>query len=110
MNNGRMNNGAWLSLVERSVRDREVVGSNPIAPTLKNNGLEAVNSTAFLLIPALPVISPIFPSLSDIFSLPCIVCIACIAWPVGRLQPPSARDIDEARRRFEAEREEMKRR
>jgi hypothetical protein len=25
-------NGAWLSLVERSVRDREVVGSNPIAP------------------------------------------------------------------------------
>jgi hypothetical protein len=26
-------NGAWLSLVERSVRDREVVGSNPIAPT-----------------------------------------------------------------------------
>ena len=25
--------GAWLSLVERSVRDREVVGSNPIAPT-----------------------------------------------------------------------------
>ena len=27
--------GAWLSLVERSVRDREVVGSNPIAPTIK---------------------------------------------------------------------------
>src|SRR5439155_25974002 len=24
----------WLSLVERSVRDREVVGSNPIAPTI----------------------------------------------------------------------------
>ena len=25
--------GAWLSLVERSVRDREVGGSNPLAPT-----------------------------------------------------------------------------
>ena len=25
--------GAWLSLVERSVRDREVAGSNPVAPT-----------------------------------------------------------------------------
>ena len=29
--------GAWLSLVERSVRDREVGGSNPLAPT-KNFG------------------------------------------------------------------------
>src|SRR5256885_15623423 len=28
-----LHHGAWLSLVERSVRDREVVGSNPIAPT-----------------------------------------------------------------------------
>ena len=27
--------GAWLSLVERSVRDREVAGSNPVAPTNK---------------------------------------------------------------------------
>src|SRR5690242_6698601 len=26
-------NGAWLSLVERTVRDREVGGSNPLAPT-----------------------------------------------------------------------------
>ena len=25
--------GAWLSLVERSVRDREVAGSNPVIPT-----------------------------------------------------------------------------
>ncbi len=25
--------GAWLSLVERSVRDREAAGSNPVAPT-----------------------------------------------------------------------------
>ena len=32
--------GAWLSLVERSVRDREVVGSNPIAPTFIFNSLE----------------------------------------------------------------------
>ena len=26
-------NGLWLSLVERSVRDREVAGSNPVNPT-----------------------------------------------------------------------------
>ena len=25
--------GAWLSLVERPVRDRKVAGSNPVAPT-----------------------------------------------------------------------------
>ena len=27
--------GLWLSLVERSVRDREVAGSNPVNPTMK---------------------------------------------------------------------------
>ena len=27
--------GAWLSLVERTVRDREVGGSNPLAPTIQ---------------------------------------------------------------------------
>lgn len=27
-----LNNDAWLSLVERCVRDAEVVGSNPVAP------------------------------------------------------------------------------
>jgi hypothetical protein len=32
--------GAWLSLVERSVRDREVGGSNPLAPT---NNLTPIN-------------------------------------------------------------------
>ena len=26
--------GAWLSLVERLVRDQEVGGSNPLAPTI----------------------------------------------------------------------------
>jgi hypothetical protein len=26
--------GAWLSLVERFVRDEEVAGSNPVAPTI----------------------------------------------------------------------------
>ena len=31
--------GAWLSLVERSVRDREVGGSNPLAPTNSINSL-----------------------------------------------------------------------
>jgi hypothetical protein len=31
--------GAWLSLVERSVRDREVGGSNPLAPTIQIKNL-----------------------------------------------------------------------
>src|SRR5215813_10666251 len=56
--------GAWLSLVERSVRDREVVGSNPIAPTFRISNLEADALSAFLLIPAfipaLHIVSPTF--------------------------------------------------
>ena len=35
--------GAWLSLVERSVRDREVGGSNPLAPTNQFNDRTAAN-------------------------------------------------------------------
>ena len=31
--------GMWLSLVERSVRDREVAGSNPVIPTISLNPL-----------------------------------------------------------------------
>jgi hypothetical protein len=38
--------GAWLSLVERSVRDREVGGSNPLAPT---TNLTPINVTALLV-------------------------------------------------------------
>jgi hypothetical protein len=36
----RLDYGAWLSLVERCVRDAEVAGSNPVAPTMR---WEAVN-------------------------------------------------------------------
>ena len=32
----QQNIGAWLSLVERPVRDREVAGSNPVAPTKRD--------------------------------------------------------------------------
>ena len=32
------NHGVWLSLVERCVRDAEVEGSNPFAPTQRNLG------------------------------------------------------------------------
>lgn len=43
--------GLWLSLVERSVRDREVAGSNPVNPTIfsphKIIGARAVESGAF---------------------------------------------------------------
>ena len=31
---GSKEDGAWLSLVERCVRDAEVAGSNPVAPTI----------------------------------------------------------------------------
>jgi hypothetical protein len=40
--------GAWLSLVERSVRDREVVGSNPIAPINIINKLWLPDGSHFL--------------------------------------------------------------
>ena len=33
--------GAWLSLVERLVRDQEAGGSNPLAPTNLNRLFEA---------------------------------------------------------------------
>ena len=32
-----MDNGVWLSLVERIVRDDEVAGSNPVTPTIETN-------------------------------------------------------------------------
>jgi hypothetical protein len=44
--------GAWLSLVERSVRDREVGGSNPLAPTRgfgKSSKVDHSRRVVFLL-------------------------------------------------------------
>lgn len=39
---GRSNIGVWLSLVERTVRDGKVGGSNPLTPTsLKGNTMKA---------------------------------------------------------------------
>ena len=32
---GKYNNGVWLSLVERYVRDVEAAGSNPVTPMLR---------------------------------------------------------------------------
>mgnify|MGYP007026048498 CR=1 FL=1 len=37
-----LNNDAWLSLVERCVRDAEVAGSNPVASTKKTGTLLGV--------------------------------------------------------------------
>lgn len=31
-----INNGVWLSLVERMVRDHEAGGSNPLTPTINH--------------------------------------------------------------------------
>jgi hypothetical protein len=36
--------GAWLSLVERLVRDQEAGGSNPLAPTIASVQLGAVRT------------------------------------------------------------------
>ena len=33
--------GMWLSLVERSVRDREAAGSNPVIPTYELLGIRS---------------------------------------------------------------------
>ncbi len=33
--------GVWLSLVERTVRDREVAGSNPVTPTKSKAGMQS---------------------------------------------------------------------
>ena len=42
--------GAWLSLVERSVRDREVGGSNPLAPTTYFRLLRTAPAVRFQLL------------------------------------------------------------
>ena len=42
--------GAWLSLVERSVRDREVGGSNPLAPTNRIKNLRLPVEAAVFLV------------------------------------------------------------
>ena len=39
--------GAWLSLVERCVRDAEAGGSNPLAPTRKEASFVYVNKRGF---------------------------------------------------------------
>ena len=44
-------NGTWLSLVERSVRDREAAGSNPVVPTRLTRGSLAVRRRPFLQMP-----------------------------------------------------------
>jgi hypothetical protein len=43
--------GAWLSLVERLVRDQEVGGSNPLAPTNSFNNLQANDQWALWRLP-----------------------------------------------------------
>ena len=42
--------GAWLSLVERYVRDVEVAGSNPVAPTILTTPTEALTQVTFCLL------------------------------------------------------------
>ena len=42
--------GAWLSLVERTVRDREVGGSNPLAPTNQFKHLRRSVTVAVLVL------------------------------------------------------------
>src|SRR5688500_7971210 len=46
----RLDVGAWLSLVERTVRDREVGGSNPLAPTNQFKHLRLPAKVAVLVL------------------------------------------------------------
>ena len=46
---GQQNNDAWLSLVERCVRDAEVAGSNPVASTLGRGAGKSKGFPVFLL-------------------------------------------------------------
>jgi RNA polymerase sigma-70 factor (ECF subfamily) len=57
--------GAWLSLVERTVRDREVGGSNPLAPTINKRRRSPFWRSFFLLSAKQPKFenAPIRPSL-----------------------------------------------
>src|SRR5204863_3108964 len=45
--------GAWLSLVERLVRDQEAGGSNPLAPTNPFSNFEAVDGQTAHPVPKL---------------------------------------------------------
>src|ERR1700676_5238911 len=56
--------GAWLSLVERLVRDQEAGGSNPLAPTNSFNNLQAVAWQT-----AHPTAHPVAKLLPDSFAL-----------------------------------------
>ena len=59
-------------IVESQVWDREVGGSNPLAPILQISNLEAVTLTAFLLIPAfIPAIHTLHSHIQFIFGLEC---------------------------------------
>ena len=48
------NNGVWLSLVERFVRDEEVACSNLVTPTIRIAGLKAGDLLVFVIIDRLP--------------------------------------------------------
>ena len=42
--------GAWLSLVERCVRDAEVAGSNPVAPIFKTPQIYQICGVSFVYV------------------------------------------------------------
>ena len=46
-NAAKLNNGVWLSLVERCVRDAEVAGSNPVTP-IKIRAMHLVHISCFI--------------------------------------------------------------
>jgi hypothetical protein len=86
--------GAWLSLVERSVWDREVGGSNPLAPILQISHLEAVNVAAFSFIPAfIPALHIVSPTFSH-FRTPLLDALFLgvnFSWPfIPRIEGPGS--------------------
>ena len=57
--------GAWLSLVERSVRDAEVGGSNPLAPTTEQRG----SNDILVVAPLLYIFDGCLPTLMPLVTL-----------------------------------------
>ena len=56
---------AWLSLVERCVRDAEVAGSNPVASTLHFQGFRETETLIFLSSSNFVLTVAVYPLLMD---------------------------------------------
>ena len=70
--------GAWLSLVERYVRDVEVAGSNPVAPTILYYG-ELIVGSLFSFLRAFTAVNAVFPDSPPVANPQCLTPVAAFA-------------------------------